>query len=183
MATGSSFRDIVDAGDIDGRSRVYDAQGNLVTSRGESILRISHGWDMSAQSPWRRLLPTIIFLGFKKPASSRLYVTTERIVLIRDIDPARETVGEMTPLGMPNAVARAAELKRLKISGVRQFCEVHPAALQVSRVRRSRTGGTWVGLDLIGRDGTQYALSYWKTDGEDHETLALIESQFRSSGA
>jgi len=101
-----------------------------------------------------------------------------RIVLIRDIDPGRELAGEMTPLGMPNAVARAVELKRLGAAGFRQFCEVHPAALSLSRVRRSRKGVTWLGLDLVGEDGAKYTLSYWKTDGEDLETLALLESRF-----
>ncbi len=180
MPTRGPSRQIVNAGDVEGHSRVYDTQGNLLTRPGESVLRVSQGWDMTAQTPWRRWLPQVIFLGLNKPASSRLYVTTTRIVLIRDIDPERETAGDMTPLGMPNAVARAAELKRLKSAGVRQFCEVHTASLKVSRIRRSRKGATWLGLDLIGQDGLEYRISYWKTDGEDRETLGLVELQFKS---
>lgn len=179
MPTRISQRDVVNAGDVEGRSTVYDTWGNLVTRPGESVLRVSQGWDMTVHSPWRRWLPRVIFLGLNKPASSRLYVTTTRIVLIRDIDPQRETVGDMTPLGMPNAVARAAELKRLKSAGVRQFCEIRTSALDLSRIRRSRKNATWLSLDLLGRDGLEYRISYWKTDGEDLETLALIESRFR----
>ncbi len=171
-------REIVDAGDVGGRSRVYDTQGNLLTNPDETVLKVSQGWDMTAQTPWRRWLPRVIFLGLNKPASSRLYVTTTRIVLIRDIDPLRETAGDMTPLGMPNAVAKGVDLKRLKSSGVRQFCEVRTSALKVSRIRRSPKDATWLGLDLLGKDGLEYRISYWKTDGEDHEMLALIESRF-----
>lgn len=179
MTTSEPRHKIVIAGDVEGRSRVYDAQGNLLLRPGESLLKVSQGWDMTAQTPWRRWLPQIIFLGLNKPASSRLYVTTTRVVLIRDIDPLRETLGDMTPLGMPDAVARGVELKRLNSAGIRQFCEVRTADLKVSRIRRPRKSVTWLGLDLLGKDGFRYRISYWKTDGEDPEMLALIESRFR----
>jgi hypothetical protein len=86
----------------------------------------------------------------------------------------------MTPLGIPNAVATKVELDRLKATGVRQFCEVRTDALRLVRVRRSAKPGAWLGLRLIGKDGVRYAVSFWKTDGEDSDTLSLIESRFRA---
>ncbi len=179
MSTRVPPSPIVNAGDRDGLLDVYDTQGCLVLSPGELTLKMSPGWDMSAQTPWRRLMPKVIFLGYGKPASSRLYVTTLRIVLVRDIDSGRETVGDMTPLGMPNAVAKTVELRKLKQAGIREFCELHPASMKVSRLQRAKSGRTWLRLDVRGSDGKQYALSFWKTDGEDPEMLSLIESRFK----
>jgi len=33
-------------------------------------------------------------------------------------------------------------------------------------------------LRLIGTDGRQYAITIWKTDGTDPDTLTLIQSRF-----
>ncbi len=172
--------DIVRAGSIKGRSSVYDSSGALILRPGESIVDIALGWDMTATSPWRRILTGVIFLGFNKKASSRLYITNQRLVLIRDIDPWREATPGMTPLGMPDAIAKKVELQKLGASGVKEFCEVTPGRLRRVRVRRSRKAGAWIGLMLIGDDGRQYWLSYWKTEGEDAKTLSLLESQFPS---
>ena len=73
---------IVRAGDIEGRLTVYDALGGLILEPGESLIRMAQGWDMNARSPWRRVLSRVIFAGFSKKVSSRLYVTTLRIVPI-----------------------------------------------------------------------------------------------------
>lgn len=171
--------EVIRAGDQAGRLDVYTAAGELILLPHESLLRTSSGWDMTVISPWRRFLPKVIFLGFNKRASSRLYITTQRIVFLREIDPWRETTPEMTPLGMPNAVARGAELRKLRASGAWQFCEVSTNRLRVVRVQRSRAGVTWIGLRLIGDNGRQYRVSFWKTDGEDVDTLSLIETRFR----
>lgn len=171
--------DIVRAGSVEGHRTVYGSTGDLILQSGESILNVSTGWDMTATSPWRRFLTGVIFLGFSRKASSRLYITTRRLVLIREIDPWREAGPGMTPLGMPDAIAKKVELEKLSARGIRQFCEVVPGRLRVVKARRSRKAGAWLGLMLLGDDGRKYWLSYWKTDGEDAKTLALLESQFQ----
>lgn len=170
--------DVIRSGDIEGRLTLYDAAGELLLKPEESLIRVAEGWDMNVRSPWRRILPNVIFAGFSKKVSSRLYVTTLRIVLIRDIDPWREVKGDMTPLGMPAALAKAASLKELEVAGIRQFCEVHPESLRAARIRTARTQGAWIGLHLVGADGRQYAVSYWKVEGKDVKTLSLLESRF-----
>lgn len=168
----------ISCGDISGRGQVYDSSGRLILEPGESILGISKGFDLTAYTPWRRLAPRVIFLGFNKPAESRLYVTSSRVVLIREIDSWRQVSGEMTPLGIPNAVASKSELDRLRAQGVRQFCEIRPQSLKLIHVRRSSKPGAWIRMRLLGSNGNRYALSIWKTDGEDRDVFSLIESQF-----
>lgn len=172
--------DIVRSGNLDGRLIVYDSNGELILQSAESILNVFSGWDMTATTPWRRFLARVIFLGYNKKVSSRLYVTTERLVLIRDIDPWREAAPGMTPLGMPDAIAKKVQLEELRRLGIRQFCEVRPGRLRLVSARRSHKVGAWIGLKLLGDDDRQYWLSYWKTDGEDEKTLFLLESQFHS---
>lgn len=167
------------AGDQEGRAVVYNPWGSLVEEHGESIIELATGWDMNVRSPWRGILPKIVFMGFNGKAISKLYITTTRVVLIREIDPWRETKGEMTPLGMPNAVATQVELRKKKQAGIRQFCEVRPQRLRLVSRKRYVKRGCMVDMRLLGRDDTQYAIAYWKTDGKDDKTLALIESQFR----
>lgn len=168
----------ISCGDISGRGRVYDSSGQLILGPGERLLGTSRGLDLTAYTPWRRLAPKVIFLGFNKPTESQFYVTSSREVLIRVIDSWRQLSGEMTPLGIPNAVASKSELDRLKAQGVRQFCEIRPQSLKLIHVRRSSKPGAWIRMRLLGSDGNRYALSIWKTDGEDQEVFSLIESQF-----
>lgn len=168
------------AGDDSGLLVVYSASGGLVYQSGESLLKMVTDWDMDVVSPWRRILPNTIFPGFNGRVASRLYITTKRIVLIREIDPWRTTKGEMTPLGMPNATAKFVRLKELKAAGVREFCEVHPDALKVVWSRKSTKHGSWLGMRLISTDGRQYAMTFWVTHGSDDETLGLLQSRFRA---
>lgn len=169
----------VNAGTREGRGSLYDSKGNLLGRPGESYLEVAAGWDIDVYSPWRRLFPKAIFMGFSSRVVSKLYITTDRIVLIREIDPWRETSGEMSPLGIPNAVARQSELNRLKQAGLREFCEIYPHSLRLVSSRRYVKRGSMVDMRLVGEDGRQYAISFWKTDGRDDKILSLIEAQFR----
>ncbi len=180
MSPEPSSSSIIHAGDVEGRTTVYGPDGELKIHPGESVLAVASGWDLTAQTPWRWLLPQVMFLGKGRPVSSQLYVTTARIVLIRDIDPLREVRGELTPLGMPNAVSTGIALRNLRTAGVRQFCEIQCGSLRLMRIRRSRKLGASVELRLIGSDGKRYSISFWKTVGEDPRTAALIESRFRT---
>src|SRR2546425_2370317 len=178
MESQGRARLIVKAGDLDGLARIYSEAGALITEPGEELLRAATGWDATVRSPWRRFLPKILFAGFGGQASSKLFVTNRRIVLVRDIDPWRELKGELTPLGLPTAAAKEAQLKKLKSLGARQFCEIHPHGLRVVKQRSLDRPRSWVSLRLIGTDGKKYAVTLWKTDGPDQETRTLIESQF-----
>lgn len=178
MEPANHSQPVVRAGDLDGLGRVYSEEGHLITHSGENILKAVKGWDLDVISPWRRILPKTIFSGFGGKTSSTLYVTTERIVLVRDIDVWREVKGELTPLGLPTAAAKEILLKRLKSAGARQFCEIWPGKLRVVKKKRRERRWSWLELHLLGTDGNQYAITLWKTDGLDRETLALIQSQF-----
>lgn len=178
MESGGKAYPIVRAGDLDGFGRVYSDAGGLITESGEAILRATTGWDANISSPWRRFLPRITFAGFGGQASSKLFVTNKRIVLVRDIDSWRELKGELTPLGLPTAAAKEAQLRKLKSVGARQYCEIRPRDLRVVKKKSFDRPRSWVSLRLIGTDGKQYAITLWKTDGPDQETRVLIESQF-----
>lgn len=166
----------VHAGDIDGLGSVYSESGGLIAESGEEILRTADGWEINVRSPWRTVLPKIVFAGFGKKASSKLYVTTERIVLVRDIDVWREIKGELTPLGIPGATAKEIHLKKLKERGARHYCQIWPRELKLVKKKLGRS--SWLDLRLLGKDGKQYAVTMWKTDGLDAETLGLVESRF-----
>ncbi|HEX9341283.1 MAG TPA: hypothetical protein VF992_08970 [Thermoplasmata archaeon] len=168
----------VRAGDLDGLRRTYSDTGGLITETNEEILKAVTGWDMNVLSPWRRFLPKFVFMGFAGRASSKLFVTNKRIVLVRDIDPWRELKGELTPLGVPTAAAKEVRLKKLKSLGARQYCEIRPRDFNVVKKRSFDRRESWIDLRLVGTDGKQYAVTIWKTDGPDQETRTLIESQF-----
>ena len=178
MKETAHSRFIVRSGDMDGLNSVYASDGTLIPQHGESIVKTSDGWDMEVSSPWRRLLPNLIFTGFAGTASSRLYITSVRIVLLRDIDSWRELKGELTPLGIPNAAAKEVKLRKLRAVGARQYCEIFPQSLRIVRMKRSARRRSWMDLRLIGADNHQYTITLWKTNGTDEETASLIESMF-----
>ena len=141
-------------------------------------MKVVTSWDMDVMSPWRPVLPHVVFEGFGGKAKSRLYITTERIVLIREIDLWRQIKGELTPLGVPKAAEKEAKLRRLAAAGAKQFCEIWPQNLRVVRAKVLNRRRSWMDLQLMGVDGKQYAITIWKTDGRDPETLALLDSRF-----
>jgi hypothetical protein len=179
MESRNLSRPIVSAGDLDGLGRIYSEDGDLIKNSGEILIRAAEGWDVDVVSPWRRLLPKTVFSGFGGKASSRLYVTTDRIVLVRDIDAWREVKGELTPLGLPAAAAKEIHLKKLKATGARQYCEIWPGEFRLIKRKRIERRWSWLDLRLLGTDGKQYGITLWKTGGLDPETLTLIQSQFK----
>ena len=168
----------VHVGDLDGLGSVYSPSGLLITKPGEKVLGTAGGWDVNVRSPWRKFLPKVIFAGFNTKAKSTLYVTTERIVLVREIDAWRELKEELSPLGVPTAAAKEVRLRQLKARGGRQYCEIRPADFRVVKMKRVDRPWSWLGLRLLGRDTRQYALTISKTDGLDPEMLTLIQSRF-----
>lgn len=169
----------VRAGDIEGLGRVYSREGDLMLSPDESILRVGVNWDTDIVTPWRRVLPKILFEGFGGEVSSRLFVTTRRVVEIRRIDPWREVKGEVTPLGAPNAIAKKSRLDELRAHGAHQFCELTPENLSVVRLREFESPRALISIRLVNHVGTRFGVTMWKTDGPDSETLHVVAAQFR----
>src|SRR2546426_12662880 len=155
MESAGQVLPAVRAGDLDGRGRIYSDTGGLITESDEEILRAATGWDVTVLSPWRRFLPKYIFMGFGGKASSKLFVTSKRILLVRDIDPWRELKGELTPLGIPTAAAKEAKLRKLKSLGVHQYCEIRPQNLRVVKKRSFDRRQSWIDRHLIRTDGKQ----------------------------
>ncbi len=168
----------VEVGDVDGRDTLYDRSGSLIAGPGEEVLRVGNGWDMNVRRPWRRLLPRILFMGFNGRVVSKLYVTSFRIVLVREVDTWRELAGEMTILGAPTAAGKEARLRNLRQSGARQYCAVRPDSLRLVSSRRFVKHGSRIDLQLIGSDSEQYAISFWKSDGTYDSMVDLLESRF-----
>lgn len=178
MESGAQAYPVVRAGDLDGLQRIYSDTGGLVTESDEEIVRVAASWDVNVRSPWRKFLPRSIFEGFDGKATSKLFVTNRRIVLVRDIDSWRQLKGELTPLGIPTAAAKEVRLRQLKSRGARQYCEFRPLDFRVVKKRSFDRPRSWLDLRAVGVDGRQYAITLWKTDGPDQETRLLIESQF-----
>jgi hypothetical protein len=164
---------------MEGLGTVYSEWGGLITGSNEQILRIADGWEVNVRSPWRTVFPRSVFSGFGGKASSKLHITTERIVLVREIDSWRELKGDLSPLGLPAAAAKEVHLKKLKAAGARQYCEIWPRELRVVKDKRIGKSSLVLDLRLLGTDGKQYAITLWKTDGPDPETLTLLRSRFR----
>lgn len=179
MVARGLVANIVQAGDRQGLGVIYDSYGDLIPRPAESILKSVANWDLDVMSPWRRVLPQTIFPGFHGKASSRLYITSARIVFVREIDEWRELAGELTPLGLPNAAAKERWLVALKRAGIRQFCQILPQALTLVSFKKYVKRGSMLDMKLMGDDDRQYAIMVWKTDGRDEVTLDLIESRFR----
>ncbi len=169
---------VVWAGDCNGLGKVYSQWGGLIPRVGEQIIRSADDWEMNVRSPWRAVLPGMIFMGFAGPISSKLYITSERIVLIRKIDTWRELKGELTPLGLPKAAEKEAVLKKLQAMGARQFCEIWPRRLRITKVKRHGRPAHAIDFFLIGSDELQYAVSFWKPKGSEPDLVPVIESRF-----
>jgi hypothetical protein len=179
MTAKMQVSEIVRAGDLEGLGKVYSQWGGLIPRLDEQIVASAEGWDMDVRSPWRSVLPGMIFMGFTGPISSKLFVTSDRVVLIRTIDPFRELKGELTPLGLPKAAEREASLRRLQTAGARQFCEIWPKYLRIAKMKEHGRPAHAVDLFLLGSNGLQYAVSFWKPQGSEPAVVSLIESRFQ----
>lgn len=177
MVPSRDSQPTVSAGDLDGLGRIYTREALLIPIHGETVLREASGWDVNIISPWRRVLPGIIFEGYNGKAQSRLYITDQRIVLIREIDVWREVKGEYTLLGTPNAAAKQLELNEKKRLGARQFCVIRPRDLRAAKSKSYDRPRSLLYMRAVNRTGKQYAITIWKTDGMDPEILGALSAE------
>ncbi len=178
MASARRVTTAVRAGDRSGMGTVYSEWGGLIPRVGEQTVKTADDWEMDVRTPWRSVMPGMIFMGFTGPIASKLYVTSERIVLIRKIDPFRELKGELTPLGLPKAAEKERVLRRLLAVGARQFCEIWPKQLRIAKLKRHGRPAHAIDFFLVSRDEVQYAISFWKPRGTEPDLIPLLESRF-----
>lgn len=179
MKPRSDVRPAIRAGHRDGLGTIYSESGGLIEQSAETILKAASGWDVDIISPWRRVLPRTVFSGLDGETPSTLYVTSARIILVREIDIWREVKGDLTPLGLPTAAAKEMELRKLKSAGIRRYCEMLPEHLQVVKSKVKRQPRSWLSMRLLGTEGRRYSVTMWSWRGPDNETLSLVESRFR----
>ncbi len=175
MAESASAPQLVRAGDLDGLDRVYTTAGRLVVERGEIILRTFLGCDIGAFLSWRPVFPRRLFSPYTPPRESRLHVTTHRIVLVREIDVAKEVDPLMFPVGMYAATRRESRLREILAQNGRYYCEIRAPQLTVVRAK-ARRGILFT--KLLGPDSSKYAV-FFHTDPRDREPIPLIRSQFQ----
>src|SRR2546428_3525769 len=87
METGGNEHPVVKVGDLDGLARIYSEAGGLIPESGDEILKVTTEWDANVSSAWRRFVPKIMFTAVVVQTSIKLFVTTTRIVFVRDVDP------------------------------------------------------------------------------------------------
>jgi len=135
MVEKSKLHSAIRAGDLDGLGRVYSIAGELMMSPGEQTVAVQDGCDTHITGSWRSLFAKKIFSGTSGPPNGRLYTTSQRLVLIRDVDVWQEVKPLLTPLGLPAAAETEARLKQVKARGGRQYCEISTTELTLDRTR------------------------------------------------
>src|SRR5437870_12299696 len=103
---------LVRTGDLDGLGRVYSVGGGVITRSGEEILKTAEGWDAHISSPWRRILPKIVFEGFRGKPGGKLSVTRGRFCFFGKMTAWRKLKGELSLLGFPVAAAKEFNFRR-----------------------------------------------------------------------
>jgi hypothetical protein len=166
---------LVRIGDLDGMGKVYSEAGGLVPRSDETLLRRTKNADMDVLSPWRRILPGVLFSMLGHGVESDLYITTRRIVLIRKIDVYRSIKEYLTPFGLATAMEKEQHLKALQAMRARQYCLLWPRDFRLAKSKVSKSLAT---LYLVGVDGRKYAVTVWTSDKADTETIPLVASLF-----
>jgi hypothetical protein len=101
-----------------------------------------------------------------------MYVTTDRLIFLREIDIWKEVKPLLTPLGLPAASEKESKLKRLKARGARQYCEVFPSLLRLVHVKR-KSG--LLRFRLIAKNGDKYEIFVY-TDTDDPSFFDFLEA-------
>jgi hypothetical protein len=178
MADSSSPGSPIRAGDVEGLGRVYSETGIPILSSGETLLGRREACDLAAYGSWRIIFPKRLFHPLSGKPSGTMYVTTERLIFLREIDIWKEVKSLLTPLGLPAAAEKESKLKQLRAAGARQFCEIFRYRLQVVQTRRKSWG--LLHLRLLTVDGAKYEVFVY-TDRNDSNFFDLVEGTFRGN--
>ena len=170
---------IIHAGDIDGLGRVYSDLGTLISSPGEKVLRVRSGCDAHVTRSWRNFFAKTIFSGAPGKPDGQLHVTTQRLVLIREIDVWQQVKPLLTPLGFPAAAEKEAQMKELKARGGREYCEVPTSDLGLARAKEKET---LLILYLIASSGQKYRMIVY-TDASEPGFFAFLRARFPQRSA
>ena len=96
----------VHGGDVDGIGRLYSENGNLILLPQERLIGQRANCDVAAYASWRIIFPKSIFRPQPGTPSGTLFVTSSRLVFIRNIDVWKEVKPLLTPLGLPAAAEK-----------------------------------------------------------------------------
>ncbi len=168
----------IEVGDLDGLNRIYGPDGGVLTKSGETVLGVRDRCELGAFESWRKLFAPLVFESLRGASAGRVFVTTERLVFLREIDTWKQVKASMSPLGLPGAVVKEAELNRIKGAGGRQYFQLWTSGFSLAWAKR--VDGL-IGLRLVGRDGRKWRVVV-HADIDDPPFFALIEGRFPRAG-
>jgi len=172
MTNPTSPESPIRAGDIDGLGRVYSEQGGPILHSRETVLAQRKGCDIAAYGSWRIFFPKRLFHPMPGSPKGTIYLTSERLLFVRDIDVWQEVKPLLTPLGLPTAAEKRSKLSKLKERGARQYCEVLRAKLRPVRMKRKRM---LLHFRLLSEDHRKYELFVY-TDTDDPSFFEFLEN-------
>jgi len=161
-------------GDVDGMGRVYSENGNLILLPQERLIGQRANCDLAAYGSWRILFPKSIFRSQPGTPSGTLFVTSGRLVFIRNIDVWKQVKPLLTPLGLPAAAEKEAALSKKKSVGARQYCEILLAPVWVIQLRRK----SWQMRIRLLSGERRYEL-FVRSDKDDPGFFDLLEGRLR----
>ena len=168
---------MIRAGDVDGLGRIYSEFGGLILRTDEILLAQRQGCDVAAYGSWRIFFPRRLFHPLPGRPSGTVYLTSDRLIFIRNIDIWREVKPLLTPLGLPAAAERESKLKGMKAKGARQYCEVLRAGFKLMRAKR-KPG--LLHLRLARLDNQKYEVFVY-VDKDDPAFFDLVERTLHAS--
>ena len=164
----------VHGGDVDGIGRLYSENGNLILLPQERLIGQRANCDVAVYASWRIIFPKSIFRPQPGTPSGTLFVTSSRLVFIRNIDVWKEVKPLLTPLGLPAAAEKEADLSKKKSVGARQYCEILLTHLRVVELKRK----PWqIRIRLLSGD-RRYEL-FVRSDRDDPRFFDLLERSVR----
>ncbi|MFQ5886110.1 MAG: hypothetical protein ACE5II_02625 [Anaerolineae bacterium] len=151
-------------GDLRGLREIYDDEGELIVEPGEKVLRMVENDDTNLWEG-RRALTGRIFLGYPEQKVI-LYLTDERLVFIRNLQPWPIFKTHGTPFWLAVAVREALCAKNLECHCLKEFMELFYSEVETFKSKRDK----WVQLELrncndipitVDAAGVMTRFSYW----------------------
>jgi len=168
------------AGDIDGLNRIYSSVGALVTLPNERVLAVWPGFDMAVFSGWSIFTSKCLVDSGPSPPYGRLYSTSARIVMMREVDIQKEIRPLLTEHGISGAERLADRLASLASRHGRYYAELWPAHLRLMKTKRLLWGKVkQFNLNLLSDDGARFQV-FVNATAEHLPHLTELAGRFRS---